>query len=451
MVHEKEFTVAKQVSQHHNPRDLALTVLVRLDKSTMGSQDALSRALDDAPTLTSVDRRLATQLVYGCMRQKLYLDYIIHQATTHGTSKLNSHVRWALRIATFQLCCLDRIPNHAAVDNGVRQVKSVAGQGLAGFSNAILRKIAVQWENLAPKEGKSAKSLSHQYSHPQWIVEAWAQRWPDVKLREMCEAFSKPAPVVVRIRTDSVIEARKWLNEKGKVTWDEGFHETCLRIHGGLDPRSTPLFEAGKWISQDEGSQKIVHSLSIPPGARVLDYCAGTGTKTTQILDAVGPSGTVVACDIKESKLRKLKALCERWGQNVEVKKLDGRKDDDWKPTPFDYVLVDAPCTGLGTIRRRPEIKWRRSKVDLRRTSTDQKQLLLQASTHVAPGGILAYAVCSNVLEECEEVTAAFLAQSNGQFKKSSFPGEDAPGEQSLDPTQEGVDGFFIAHFIRVS
>ena len=441
--------MGKPISQQDNPRDLALGVLVQIEKSTMGCQDALSRAFAKAPTLSHADRRLATQIVYGCLRWKLLLDYVIHKASSRGSSQSNMHIRWALRIAVYQMVKLDKIPPHAAVDNGVRQVKSVAGKNISGYANAILRKISVQWKTMLPPSGNSTRALSLLYSHPEWVIERWAARWTKEHLVEVCDAFSKPAPVVVRVRNDAIIEAKQWLNGQPKLSWESGHVESCLHLTGGIDPRGAELFEEGKWISQDEGSQWVVNSVGLNRGQRVLDFCAGTGTKTTQILDLVGPEGQVVACDIKESKLRKLRDLCNRWGQSVETHCLDGRRSEEWKPEPFDVVLVDAPCTGLGTIRRRPEIKWRRSSVDIRRTQTDQMKLLKMASQYVKKGGILVYAVCSTIQEECEDVVAEFLKNSGSDFVPRSFPEEDGEGHRTLDPSKTNMDGFFIAQFTR--
>lgn len=439
-----------RTSPQDNPRDLALGVLVRLEKAGVGSQEALSAALSSARTMTAPDRRLATELVYGCLRWKQYLDYTIHAASARGISKLNLHVRWALRIAAYQIGMLDRVPSHAAVNNGVRQVKAIAGRGLSGFANALLRKLSVQWDTLKPREGRGSKALSTLYSHPEWLVKKWGERWNSDELESICKAFTESAPVVLRVRKDSIADAKQWLNFEEGIAWDQGFTENSLRIQGGLDPRKSPFFEEGKWISQDEGSQWVVHAAGLQPGERVLDYCAGTGTKTTQIAEAVGPSGHVVAWDISDEKLRKLSELTKRWGYEVETSKRDGRQDTN-SEVLFDAVIVDAPCTGLGTIRRRPEIKWRRSVVDLRRMQSDQLKLIRKASLQVRPGGTLVYAVCSTTLDECERVVETFLKECPERYARMSFPGETSEGEKSIDPRENRMDGFYVAKFKRIA
>ena len=440
--------MAKESKRKADSRDLALSVLLTVDTTTKGSQEALSEAFAQYPAISREDRGLTTELIYGCLRWKQQLDCILAKGTTQGRLKLNRHLRWAFRIGAYQLVHLDRIPPHAAVDNCVRQVKMIGGKGIAGFANAVLRKVAVRWREFLPKEGTSTKSLSLRYSHPEWLIEEWIRRWSKESMAEICEAYSLRAPVVVRVRPNAIDEVREVLREEN-IDFQEGYSPTCLRLAGGIDPRNHRFFEEGKWISQDEGSQWVIDSIEIPTGSSVLDYCAGTGTKTTQIADAAGPNGRVVAMDIQRAKLDELEHLCNRWGQTIEIHQGDGRKESPLQGEQFDFVVIDAPCTGLGTIRRRPEIKWRRNRSDISRMHRDQVGLLLKGAEHVRPGGVLVYAVCSNIVAECEEVVAEFLAKTNGQFGRKNFTDDEGPGEALLSPLRDGMDGFFVAHLTR--
>ena len=404
------------------------------------------RALHDALVARNVtdrrDRALATELVFGVLRWLDTLDATLEQFADRGLDILDITTLNALRIATYQILRLDRVPNHAAVYDAVAQVRERHEEARARFTNAILRKVV----DLPPPEEKeiteSVRSLSAHFSHPKWVVRSLRDLPLEVSWTDLCKAYSEPAPAVVRIREAHRQDVEAWLKEASEAEISKGTEPLAILLPGGIDPIDCKPFKEGWWIPQDEGSQTVVRLAQIEKGHRVLDLCAGTGTKTTQLGDAVGKTGAVVASDISGRKLRDLRELMTRWGLECDTLAADGTKALPLPKESFDRVILDAPCSGVGTIRRRPEIKWRRVPDDVHEMTELQKHMLQNAALLVKAGGLLTYSVCSFTNEEGPQIVEAFL-KNNPDYTLEKSPAPD--GYHRTHPLQGNMDGFFIA------
>lgn len=425
-------------------RDAALEALLAVERTQVGSQEALTRALGGVAEPR--DRALATMLVYGVLRARARLDHAISAFATRGTAGLDPAVRNILRIGAYQLLLLDRIPARAAVSSAVDQARHRADPKRAGFVNAVLRAMAREPERAAPPPGQSVEALAVRTSHPVWVLEALRRAVGDEALLAHAAAYGEAAPVVVRCRLDAERRERAvaWAAEHGGRPGTEPY---ALHLEG-VDPLLTPPFAEGLWVPQDEGAQRAVRLLGAAAGERVLDLCAGSGVKTTWLAEAVGPQGAVVAVDRAAGKLERLRGLLVRWGAADRVQTLT---HDATLPLPagmggFDRVLIDAPCSGLGTIRRRPEIQWRRQPADVAQLAGLQRAMLARAADAVRPGGVLLYAVCTFTEEEGPAVVRAVMEERGLRLDPPEGAGSD--GFVRTSPLDD-MDGFFVARLVR--
>lgn len=350
---------------------------------------ARSRGLD------SRDAGLAAEIVFGALRFQAQLDFLIRHYSGRPAERLDPEVRIALRMAVYQMRWLERVPAHAAVGQSVDLIKRARKRSAAGFANAVLRKVTrdpVEWPDRATD-----------LSHPAWMLERWE-----------CQHGSETAAAIARA---NLAAPEHYIRVPAGATPPEGAEPAgvpgCYRL-GTADP--------GRYRLQDIGSQSIVPLLRLEPGQRFLDLCAAPGNKTSQALEA---GVRAVACDIHPHRIAMLKGLA------ADLLVLDGSR-----PLPFgrrfDRILLDAPCSGTGTLARNPEIKWRLREADIAALHNLQVELLAQARSVLAPGGLLVYSTCSLEREENQDVVATVPASLVREVV-SRLPGRD-PG-----------DGFFAA------
>lgn len=431
-------------------RSVAADVLTRVERDQAFASAVLDVELDRAAQLSLADRRLATELVYGVLRCKSYLDERIGR---HARKGVDRDVRVHLRVAVYQLAILERIPAFAAVSAAVDLVRESQGPHAARFANAVLRKIAAEVDG----GGRTPMEEAVRRSMNPGLIERVARTLGD---REQAEALfaAGPFPPPLGLRVYRAHDVDAWAErlrstvagarvERGNVC------PRCLLLSGGGRPDDLPGFETA-WSVQEEGSQVLGEALGARPGERILDACAGRGNKTLLVAERVG-SGTVDAADLHESKLDKLLARADRLGLPVKhTFPVDWTVGTGEVPDGYDRVLVDAPCSGTGTTRRRPEVLQRDIASTLPTLNELQRKILRNAATRCRPGGRLVYAVCSVLREEAEEVVQDVLA--------TGVPIEPAPfddhigiealrGEHSvrLLPHIHGTDGYFVASFRR--
>ena len=435
-------------------RSVAAQVLVRVARDVAYASAALDAELERAMQLGPADRRLATELVYGVLRCEGFLDERLAQCMTHGKGKLDHETRANLRVAAYQLACLERIPAFAAVSEAVKLVRDRRGPGLANFANAVLRKLATEVERSGRVPMKAAVEASLPKDVVERIANALGSRDETIA---MLTAGPFPPPTGLRVhagqerdawRTRILSAATHACVELGSTS------PLCLNLTGGGNPQALPGCGTA-WSVQEEGSQLLALSLGVQPGERVLDACAGRGNKTLLLGERAGPSGTVDAADLHASKLEILRARALDLGTPLgETFPVDWTVGPGDSGADYDCVLIDAPCSGTGTLRRRPELLHRTLAEVLAQLKEVQVALLCEASKRCRPGGHIVYAVCSVLREEAEDVIEA--AQRSGAGIVAT-PFRDASALEVLRdrdtvrllPHVHGTDGYFMASFRR--
>jgi 16S rRNA (cytosine967-C5)-methyltransferase len=420
-------------------RSLAAQVVLRVLRDQAFAAASLSAELDRASTLDERDRALATELVYGTLRARGALEQRLNAVAPRGISDLA--VRAELLIAAYQLLLLDRVPAFAAVSSAVDAVRALRGERVAGFANAVLRKLS-QGPKLSAADAASEGA-------PAWLREQLDAAVGVEEMRALLAPQSAPA-VVLRVRQDRELPA--WLDacERGRVS------PLARIVRGEGDPRRREGYDQGAFLVQEEGAQVVALALGARPGERVLDACAGRGQKTSLFVEQVGAAGQVWATDVYPKKLAALTAEHERLGLALPVTRaLDWTVGSADLAKDFDRVLVDAPCTGTGTLRRRPELVARLGPEDPARLSALAEQILRRASEHARPGGRVVFAVCSVLVEECEALVTrvadvlAPIPFDAPELAAVAALSSDASSFR-LGPTAFGTDGYFVASLRRV-
>jgi 16S rRNA (cytosine967-C5)-methyltransferase len=416
---------------------VAAEAVLRVLRDGAFAAAALSAELDRADKLGDRDRSLATELLYGTLRARVALEARLSLLAPRGFKDLA--VLAELLVAAYQLLSLDRIPAFAAVDAAVSAVRVKRGPRVAGFVNAVLRKLA-QTEKLAPADA------ARQGVAP-WLLAALEQAVGE----QEAQALIEPQPAkVVGLRLLEGRAVPDWLleSQRGRLS------PRARLVKGVGDPRKRDGYEQGSFVVQEEGAQAIGLSLGARPGERVLDACAGRGQKASLLAEQVGPSGAVWAVDAYPKKLDALASEFARLGLPLpEVRALDWTKGVGDVPSDFDRVLVDAPCTGSGTLRRRPEIATRLGQADPARLSALAESILRAAATRVSDSGRVVFAVCSVLSAECE----ALVERVSDLLVPAPFECpelREALGPVSsfrIGPPQFDTDGYFAACFVRRS
>lgn len=432
----------------------AFNVLRRVEEE--GAYAALLLAASEEK-MRADDRALCYELVLGTLRWQLWLDKLIEHYAGRSAASLDAPVRRALRLGLYQLRFLSRIPASAVVNESVKLVHLSRLRSAAAFTNAVLRR-ATREPDYQPSAdiADPIERLAVETSHPAWLIERWIKAFG----REEAEAFARAnndvPPVAFRVvtRRASVEEVLDELRAAGGVARPSEIAPDAWRVQGATVALQT-LAREGKIYLQDEASQLVAHVLDARDGERVLDVCAAPGSKTTHIAARTPNLSLIVAGDVHEHRVRTV----VKTGARQEVERLHVVMHDaeialPYSESSFDRVLVDAPCSGTGTLRRNPEIRWRISAQDIQDLSVRQRRILASAARMVRPPGHLVYSTCSVEPEENEEVVARFLSE-NDSFNQVAV---NAPQELLSEnwaartwPHKSGADGFFIASFERRS
>ena len=375
--------------------------------------DALARIRDGLSDAR--DRALATELATGTLRWRNAIDYQLQQRSARRLHRLDAAVLDALRLGAYQLLHLDRVPVSAVVNDSVDLVKRAGFASAAGFANAVLRRLARERETLSwPPPGDVKEHFAVVHSHPAWLVERWLTRYGPAVTETWLRFNNQPPAITVaanRLRgTRDQLMAR--LREEGlDVT------ETTVAPHGVTIGNgrvlTTRAFREGDCLIQDEASQIIPELAEARVSACVLDLCASPGGKTIALAAQCGTSGMVVATDIRARRVALLAATIARCGAaNVRVVHIPAAGRLPFADARFDCILIDAPCSGLGTIRRDPDIRWRREPTEFAALAATQRDLLLRVRPLLKAGGRIVYSTCSSEPEENEDVVTAFLADA---------------------------------------
>jgi len=443
------------------PRQIAARVLQQRRGDGEFIEDLLQAALAGA-SLSSADRGLCQEITYGVVRWQAALDWLIAQKTDGREQKPG--LQNLLRLGLYQIFWLDRIPDHAAVHETVELAKQNGFGTQAGFVNAILRGyLRAQDETKKLLGGLKMSQPALGWSHPEWLVARWLKRWGAEKTAHLLEWNNTPPKTFARVntlKTDAGKLLETWRAEN--VEYDFVRREFLGRadLPVGLDTRqhvptdfenlvfelkshppltSLASFRDGWFYVQDPSTLPAVGKLGPQPGETVLDFCAAPGGKTTFIAQLMNNQGRIVAQDVSEERLKLVRENCTRLGVTC-VEPVFPSTLNSQPSTGFDRVLVDAPCSNTGVMRRRVDLRWRVQPAEIERLRTAQLELLHQAALIVKPGGVLVYSTCSLEPEENGEVVKQFLS-THADFKSES--------EHELLPFVNHVDGAFVAKLIR--
>ncbi|MBM9538589.1 16S rRNA (cytosine(967)-C(5))-methyltransferase RsmB [Desulfobulbus alkaliphilus] len=441
------------------PRGTAVEVLC-LWATTHNSIDSLFQSA--VSQLADIDRGLAKSLVYGVLRQKQFLDYIIRGFSKHPLTKMKPRTLMTLRIGVYQLLFLRRMPESAAVNATVNTLKA-AGQPawLIGFVNGLLRGVARNRAAL-PTPEELAGADPPILNHPAWLTDRWQTRFGTETTWTICCSNNSDPCLTLRInsRRTSVPVMKTVLTKTGIISHKGLYSPSALRIDnfpGSI--AALPGYEQGHFQVQDEAAQLATLLVGpLPDRCRVLDGCAGLGGKTSHLAELLPPGGSIVAVEPEPRRFGLLRENLNRLGLTEQVRcvRSDLQTYATTRPQPFDAILIDAPCSGTGVIRRQPDIRWNRHPEDLARYQRNQLHLLETAASLLKPGGVLVYATCSLEAEENEETVQLFL-QRCPRFaveNAADFVPEparrlvDASGFFRTTPADE-IDGFFAARLIE--
>jgi len=436
-------------------RAVAARVLDRVWGSGAFAAAALDAELSRANDMDPRDAGLATELVYGVLRTEGALEKTLLALSAKKRTSLSGTARAHFLMGAYALCFLDRVPAFAAVSEAVDGVRRDAGPSAAGFVNAVLRRLAADLE----VKGRPAMETAVVESAPGWLRGALRRTLGRAGAEAYLAAGPVPPPIGLSLGPSE--DRETWIARLREAAPDAGIEAgrvspRAILVRGAGDVRRLP--GAGKaWIIQEEGAQIVALALGAQPGERVLDACAGRGNKAWLLGFGVGPSGVVDAADLYPAKLDALRRGAAGAGVR-EAFAVDWTQGVGDVPDGYDRVLVDAPCSGTGTLRRRPEIGLNREENDLARLSELQAKITRQAASRVRDGGRLVLAVCSVLREEAEEVVGK-LVEGEGDFRLEPLPfegevargiaGEEASALRLL-PHVHGTDGYFVASF-RVS
>jgi 16S rRNA (cytosine967-C5)-methyltransferase len=437
-----------------NVRETALELLETIEKNQSYSNLILHHAIEKNK-VPKKDVGLLTELVYGTLQRKMTLDFYLNPFL-QKSKKLDKWVPYLLRLTLYQMEFLDKIPDHAAINEAVEIAKKRGHKGVAGFVNGVLRNIQREGLPSVSNIQDPIERVSVATSHPYWLVERWSKQFGLDKTKEMCELNLLAPTQTARVNQSLITrdEALSLLREEGySVEPSAIIPESIHCLQGNIAASNT--YKEGFLTIQDESSMLVAYALGVTQNEKILDACAAPGGKSTHIAEKLKGTGMVYSLDLHEHKVKLIKENADRLRlENIEAQALDSRKVvEHFVNQQFDRILLDAPCSGLGVMRRKPDMKYTKKEEDLSRLQTIQLDLLKAVSPLLKKDGILVYSTCTVDQEENEAVVRTFL-ETNPEFEgdlgwKERMPEAIQPLIQSYDlqvfPQDFGSDGFYIA------
>jgi len=456
--------------RNKKPRAICLDILNRVEGVGRHPDRLLTDSFKRYRHLTSLDRAFLTELMYGVLRWRGKLDWVVSQFSKTPFEKIESEIVNILRIGLYQILFLTRTPVSAAVNEAVELAKKTRGKGGGGFVNAILRSVLREREEISypDRVEDPALHISVVQSHPLWLVRRWIAEFGVEDTANVCATHQQGAPLVLRTNTLKIgrEELINTLIERGLSPAATSSSEEGIVLMDPPPVSDLPFFSEGFYVIQDEASQLVTSILDPRPGETVLDACAAPGGKTTHIAQRMKNEGKIYGLDLTVEKLKWIEEGCRRLGVTI-VNRVRGdarRVLPIPEGTGFDRILADVPCSGFGTLRRNPDVKWRKGEGDIRRLVELQSSILKNCSGYLRNGGTLVYSTCTIFREENEDIVEKFLDEhpefrldpmerilpqhlhpfvSGGYFK--TFPPK---GEPKGEPKVE-MDGFFAAALIK--
>ena len=437
-------------------REAAMLALNACQRQGGWSDGALKKQLA-AAELSGRDAALATQLCFGVLQNQMLLDFYLDKFSNIPLKRMEGKVVQTLRLGAYQMLFLTRIPHSAAVNSAVALVKAhCKNPRAAGMVNGILRSMERSLQNMPViPQGDPVAYLSTLYSHPEWLVKEFILSLGEEETAQLLAADNSQPPTAVMVNTTrTTVEALKAMLEADHVEAEpHPWLENCLLLSRTGDLERLEAFQQGLFYVQDPASRLSVLAAGAKPGMRVLDCCAAPGGKSFAAAIAMENQGEIVSCDLHPHKKKLIQAGADRLGLTIITPKTaDGKVfRPEWERA-FDLVLVDAPCSGLGVIRKKPDIRYK-DPAPLADLPAVQLDILRNAARYVRPGGTLMYSTCTLLYRENGEVVETFLAE-NKAYKAEAFtlPGPVGPvqsGSVTLWPHRHGTDGFFISKMRR--
>ena len=442
---------------YSGPRGTAVRILNRVERT----DSTLDKVLDvelKSGELSDVDKGLLNEIVHGVLRWQNRLDWVLNGFSHGNFAKSEINIKNTLRVALYQVLFLDRIPHSAAVNESVEFIKRIRGEKPAGLVNAVLRNIIRNIDGIRYPlaEEDPVQHLAVYYSHPHWMVRRWVARFGVEETKRFLIAANERPSLSLRINRLKIEPGLflRLLEQQGIAYSGSSHIDYFVRVKALSGIGQMDLFRNGMFTIQDESAALPCLLLAPKPGERVIDLCAAPGGKTTNIAEMMRNEGEVLAIDRHEAKLTLIRASCDRLGlRNVTLQAADGSK---LETDAADRVLLDAPCSGLGVLAKKPDIKWKRDVSDILKLTRIQAGLLDNAARLVKPGGVLVYSTCTVEPDENEEIVTAFLGSHTeftleGAAQYVSRDLVNAAGFIETFPHRHGMDGSFAARLVRSS
>ncbi len=442
-------------------RELALQILFQVNEEGAYANLALDKALFPCTWLDPRDRGLITEIVYGSVKSRGKLDFVLNQFASTKVDKMDQWTRNILRMALYQILFLDKIPDSAAVNEAVKLAKHYGH--VDKFVNGVLRNILRNMDNIQwPDKAKNpVQYLMVEYSFPQWMVERFIKQYGVEKAEQLCDWYNMPSTMWIRTNTlkTTRAELKKQLEDVGLHVTESRHTPEGLRIDDAVNLHQLKAFQQGLFTVQDESSMLVALAAEPMAGQRVLDVCSAPGGKTTHMAQLMKNKGKIYACDIHQHRLDLIDENCKRLGiTNVELVQQDGTKLTkrwDAAKEPFDVVLCDVPCSGLGVLGRRADARWAKESEDIAGLCKIQRKILDEAAQLVVPGGTLIYSTCTIAPEENQQMVEQFLSAHPEYELDETLTDcwlnvdKGEVGYVQFLPFEDNMDGFFIARMMR--
>ena len=435
-----------------NARECALSVLVACRRSGAWADAALKAQLGKC-ALSTPDAALCSRIVYGVMQNELLLNWYLSAYCTQKLDHLQPPLADILRIGAYQILFLDKVPDHAAVSESVELCRTNGRAAASGLVNAVLRKLTQNKDSLPALPQDMLSRLSIAYSHPKWLVKKLTALLGEAEAEQFLRIDNEAAPMTVQVnplKTNADALVRE-LSGEGIAAVPHGWVSDCFELSGTGDLTTLAAFYQGRFTVQDAAAKLVTYAAGFQKGQRVLDVCAAPGGKSFAAAFAMENEGGILSCDLHENKLKRIREGAQRLGITcIETACADGRVFRPEWAEKFDVVICDVPCSGLGIIRKKPDIRYK-DPSELAALPEIQRAILSNSARYVKPGGVLVYSTCTILPEENEQVTDAFLAaHPDFSYENFSLPnGEAVPGRLTLWPQRDNTDGFYLSRMRR--
>lgn len=442
-------------------RELALKVIVNIEQNGAYSSVHLNSVFKKE-NIRSIDKAFVSEIVYGVIRHKIYLDYVIQQFSTVKIKKMTFWILNILRIGFYQILFMNKVPYSAACNESVKLAKKYGHNASAGFVNAVIRGMVRNIDAISypDRNNNFEEYLSIRYSFPKNLTHRWIEIFGDIFTEELMAASNVPPKLTIRVNTLKIDASslKSLLQEKGFKVSGGKYCEEALVIENPSSIYETEEFRKGLFYTQDESSMIAVKALAPKQGDFIIDLCGAPGGKSTHIAQLMNDKGRILSRDVYPHKIKLIEENAHRLGINIiESEIWNAVMIDETLLKKADAVIADCPCSGYGVIRKKPEIKWARCNADIEEIISIQKYILRSASEYVRPGGTLLYSTCTIEPPENEDQISQFIKDNDDFYLEDLNPylpeslrrKSAENGYITLYSNMEGVDGFFIARMTR--